>query len=68
MSSIGTVSKFIDEKGFGFITPDGGGKDVFVHHSDIQMDGFKTLTPGERVKFDLMQEAKGPKAANVSRA
>jgi len=64
----GIVSKFIDEKGFGFITPDGGGKDVFVHHSDIKMDGFKTLSPGQRVNFDLAQEAKGPKAANVTPA
>ena len=64
----GTVSKFIDEKGFGFITPDGGGKDVFVHHTDIKMNGFKTLSPGQRVNFDLAQEAKGPKASNVTPA
>jgi len=64
----GTVSKFIDEKGFGFITPDDGGKDIFVHHTDIQMDGYKSLSPGQRVKFDLSQEAKGPKAANVTKA
>jgi CspA family cold shock protein len=68
MSSTGTVSKFIDEKGFGFITPDGGGKDVFVHHSDINMSGFKTLSPGQRVNYDLAQEAKGPKASNVTPA
>jgi cold shock protein len=61
----GIVSKFMDSKGFGFITPEGGGKDVFVHHSDIQMDGFKSLSPGQRVEFDLAQEAKGPKASNV---
>ena len=64
----GTVSKFIDEKGFGFITPDDGGKDVFVHHTDIKMDGFKSLKPGERVKYDLAHEAKGPKASNVTKA
>ena len=64
----GTVKWFTDAKGFGFITPDDGGKDVFVHHTDIQMDGFKTLSPGQRVKFDLAQEAKGPKASNVTRA
>jgi CspA family cold shock protein len=64
----GIVSKFIDEKGFGFITPDEGGKDIFVHHTDIQMDGFKSLSPGQRVKFDVTQEAKGPKASNVSPA
>jgi CspA family cold shock protein len=61
----GIVSKFMDNKGFGFITPDGGGKDIFVHHSDIKMDGFKTLKPGQRVEFDVSQEAKGPKASNV---
>lgn len=64
----GTVSKFIDEKGFGFISPDEGGKDVFVHHSDIQMDGYKSLSAGDRVKFDMVHEAKGPKASNVTRA
>jgi CspA family cold shock protein len=66
--SSGTVSKFIDEKGYGFITPDGGGKDVFVHHSAIQMDGYKSLSPGQRVNFDVEQEAQGPKASNVTRA
>lgn len=64
----GTVSKFFDDKGYGFITPDGGGKDIFVHHTDINMDGFKTLKPGQRVNFELTQQAKGPKASNVSPA
>lgn len=64
----GTVSKFMDNKGFGFITPDDGGKDVFVHHSDIKMNGFKTLSPGQRVNFDIAHEAKGPKASNVTPA
>ena len=64
----GTVSKFIDEKGFGFITPDEGGKDIFVHHTDINMDGFKSLKPGQRVTFDVAQESKGPKASNVQPA
>jgi len=64
----GTVSKFMDNKGFGFITPDDGGKDVFVHHSDIKMEGYKSLSPGQRVKFDIAHEAKGPKAANVTPA
>jgi CspA family cold shock protein len=61
----GVVSKFMDAKGFGFITPDGGGKDVFVHHTDIKMEGFKSLQPGQRVTFDIAMEAKGPKASNV---
>ncbi len=61
----GTVTKFFDEKGFGFITPDGGGKDVFVHFSDIKMQGRKTLQVGQRVTFDLANESKGPKASNV---
>ena len=61
----GTVKWFNANKGFGFITPDGGGKDIFVHHSDIKMDGFRSLKPGQRVQFDVSQEAKGPKASNV---
>lgn len=64
----GVVSKFIEDKGFGFITPDEGGKDIFVHHTDIKMEGFKSLTPGQRVKFDVAHEAKGPKASNVTMA
>jgi CspA family cold shock protein len=63
--STGIVAKFFDEKGYGFITPDDGGKDIFVHHTDIQMDGFKSLKPGQRVNFEVAQEAKGPKASNV---
>ena len=66
--STGTVARFMNEKGFGFITPDEGGKDIFVHQSDIQTEGHKSLTPGQRVKFDVMQEAKGPKASNVNNA
>jgi len=62
----GTVAKFLDEKGFGFIAPDDGGKDVFVHHTDIQMDGFKRLQEGQRVQYDVTMEARGPKASNVS--
>ena len=64
--STGTVAKFADDKGFGFITPDGGGKDVFVHHTDIVGDGHKSLSVGQRVTFDLAQEARGPKARNVT--
>ncbi len=58
----------MDEKGFGFITPDGGGKDVFVHHTDIKGEGYKSLSTGDRVNFDIAHEAKGPKASNVCRA
>ena len=62
----GTVERFMDEKGFGFIKPDRGGKDVFVHHSAINGSGFKSLAQGQRVEFDLVQDPKGPRAENVS--
>ncbi|MFA5139023.1 MAG: cold-shock protein [Elusimicrobiota bacterium] len=61
----GTVKWFNDQKGFGFITPEDGSKDVFVHHSAIQMSGFKTLAENQQVEFDVIQTEKGPKAANV---
>ena len=63
----GTVKWFNDSKGFGFITPENGAKDCFVHHSAIQGQGFKTLREGERVEFDVVQAAKGPAAENVIR-
>jgi len=67
MRTTGTVKWFNDTKGFGFITPENGSKDCFVHHTAIQGSGFKSLAEGERVEFDMVEEAKGPKAMNVSR-
>ena len=61
----GTVKWFSDEKGFGFITPDDAGKDLFVHHSAIQSSGFRTLAEGARVSYDAEAGDKGPKAVNV---
>ena len=61
----GTVKWFNEEKGFGFITPEAGGKDVLVHFRSIASDGFKTLKEGQEVSFEVEQGQKGPQAANV---
>ena len=62
----GTVKWFNNDKGFGFITPDEGGKDLFVHHSAINASGFRSLADGARVEYESEDGPKGPKAINVS--
>ena len=64
----GTVKWFNESKGYGFITPEDGSKDVFVHHSAITGTGFKTLAEGQRVTFNVQQGPKGPQAVDVSAA
>jgi CspA family cold shock protein len=64
----GIVKWFNDSKGFGFITPDGGGDDLFAHFSAIQSQGFKTLTEGQRVSFDTTVGPKGQQASNIRAA
>jgi cold shock protein len=61
----GTVKWFSNDKGYGFITPDGGGKDLFVHHSAITGHGFKSLAEGAKVSYETEHGPKGPAAANV---
>jgi len=64
----GTVKWFNDAKGFGFITPDDGGEDLFAHFSSIQMNGFKTLKEGQKVTFEIAQGPKGKQALNINAA
>jgi len=61
----GTVKWFNDAKGFGFVTPDDGGEDLFAHFSAINMDGFKTLTEGQQITFDVTEGQKGKQASNI---
>ena len=61
----GTVKWFNNSKGYGFITPDGETKDVFVHHSQIAGEGYKSLNEGQKVEFEVREGAKGPEATNV---
>jgi CspA family cold shock protein len=65
MRQVGTVKWFNDAKGFGFITPQDGAKDCFVHYSAIQGSGFRSLVEGDQVEYDLVNGDKGPAAANV---
>ena len=64
----GTVKWFNNEKGFGFIAPENGGNDVFVHHTAIQGSGYKSLSEGEKVSFDITKGPKGDQASNVTKA
>lgn len=68
MATSGMVKWFNDSKGYGFIQVDGVDRDIFVHYSAIQGDGFKTLAEGQRVNFELIDGPKGPQASNVSKA
>jgi CspA family cold shock protein len=63
--AVGTVKWFNADKGFGFITPDGGGADLFAHFSAIASNGFRSLDENQRVEFEITQGAKGPQAANI---
>ena len=66
--TIGTVKFFNTSKGFGFISPEGGGKDVFVHASALEAAGIRSLNEGQKVQFDIQPDARGSKAANISLA
>ncbi len=66
--TIGTVKFFNSSKGFGFIAPEGGGKDVFVHSSAVEMAGMRSLAEGQRISFEIQADAKGPKAVNLQTA
>jgi cold shock protein len=63
--AVGTVKWFNADKGFGFITPDGGGADLFAHYSEINSNGFRSLDENQRVAFDVTQGQKGPQASNI---
>jgi CspA family cold shock protein len=63
--AVGTVKWFNAEKGYGFITPDGGGADVFAHYSAIAAQGFRSLNENQRVEFEVTQGQRGPQAANI---
>lgn len=67
MRQTGRVKWFNDTKGFGFITPEDGNSDCFVHHSEIQGAGFRSLAEGDRVEFDIVQGQKGPAASKVTK-
>lgn len=62
---IGTVKWFNDTKGFGFVTPEGGNEDLFIHFSSIQMDGFKTLKENQKISFEITEGPKGKQAINI---
>jgi CspA family cold shock protein len=66
--TIGTVKFFNTDKGFGFIAPEGGGKDVFVHATAVEMSGMRSLAEGQKVSFDVQPDAKGSKAVNLQAA